>query len=312
MKVLFVYPRCQPTDGGAFPVIQGVVEALQKIETQHQFLFVEYPNVLPKADFTWFLSPHYSQVDSPFAMTVWDLGHRELPEFPEVSVSGWTFDQREKFYAHVLPRAAMVSIGSMGGREQLHDFYRVSLSRIICNPLPVSQMLLNAEAIEFDCQKPFLLYPAQFWPHKNHITLVDALNVLRGRGRDFSLIFTGADKGNRAYVEQYARGSDVQFLGFVELGILKGLYQKARATVFASLMGPDNLPPLEAVALGCPLVLAALLEDPLDPQEWADAILRAEPIKSDVPTAEGYARKIVKALDRFAPLRKLWREYRHT
>ena len=312
MKVLFVYPRCQPTDGGAFPVIQGVVEALQKIETQHQFLFVEYPNVLPKADFTWFLSPHYSQVDSPFAMTVWDLGHRVLPEFPEVSLSGWTFNQREQFYSYVLPRATIVNTGNSNGGAQIHEFYRVSLDRIICNPLPVNQMLLDAEAVPFECPNPFLLYPAQFWPHKNHITLVDAVKILRDRGKDFRLIFTGSDKGNQAYVKDYAKDVDVQFLGFVSLGVLKGLYQKAHATVFASLMGPDNLPPLEAVALGCPLVSAGSLEDPLNPQEWADAILRAKVIKAVVPTAEMYARKIIKTLDQFAPTRRLWGEYTHT
>ena len=35
-----------------------------------------------KIDFVWFLSPYYEPVDVPFAATVWDLGHREMPYFP--------------------------------------------------------------------------------------------------------------------------------------------------------------------------------------------------------------------------------------
>ena len=48
----------------------------------------------------------------------------------------------------------------------------------------------------------------------------------------------------------------VHFLGFVETDELVALYHHAHALTYMSLFGPENLPPLEAMALGCPVVAA--------------------------------------------------------
>jgi glycosyltransferase involved in cell wall biosynthesis len=188
----------------------------------------------------------------------------------------------------------------------------------------------------------YLLYPAQFWPHKNHITLVDMLALLHESGRRFKLVFSGSDKGNRAHVESYVeqRGlqQDVIFAGFVDAAVLNQLYRHAAALVFGSVLGPDNLPPLEAMALGCPVVCAAfdgareqlgdaaLLFEPLAASEAAAQVIRLEQPQlrsqliasgSDVVAARGpddYVRRINEALDRFAVRRRLWgpcNSYRH-
>src|SRR5438552_13932917 len=87
--------------------------------------------------FVWFLSPYYEPVDVPFAATVWDLGHREMPYFPELSLSGWKFDEREGFYSHLLPRASIVVIGNGVGARCVNEFYRVRPDNICEIPLPV-------------------------------------------------------------------------------------------------------------------------------------------------------------------------------
>jgi len=310
---MFVYPACKPTDGGVYPFVTSVTHALKQIETSHQFIIRELRQVEDEeADFVWFLTPHYKPVKAAFSMTVWDLGHRVLPEFPEVSLSGWKFEQREAFYSYVLPRAAIVSTGNAHGKAEIQDFYRISPHRILINPLPVSQLLLDAMPKEAsDYSKPYLLYPAQFWPHKNHITLIDAMHELYG----FTLICTGSDKGNQQYVEDYAKSQGIKLFcpGFVTIEQLKWFYLNAYAVVFASLLGPDNLPPLEAAALGVPLVTSGDLDNPLDPHEWAQAIVKAKKPHFEVPTAKDYAAKIVKTLDTFAPRRKLWgSDYAHS
>jgi glycosyltransferase involved in cell wall biosynthesis len=64
------------------------------------------------------------------------------------------------------------------------------------------------------------------------------------------------------------------------------LYKNAFALAYMTLFGPDNLPPLEAFALGCPVLAsdisgareqlgnAALFVNPTNPQEIAEAILK--------------------------------------
>src|SRR5262249_59697230 len=68
---------------------------------------------------------------------------------------------------------------------------------------------------------PFLFYPAQFWAHKNHVTLLEALALLRSdHGFDVHLVLAGSDQGNQPFVvERIAAvglSGAVHVRGFVE------------------------------------------------------------------------------------------------
>ena len=351
MRVLFVgHPSTRPTDGGRDTFQNTLLDGLKRARSAHQFFYMQpspaNPGVAKVAaengiDFVWFMTPYHEDVRVPFAATVWDLGHRELPYFPEVSVTGWTFDQREAFYRHVLPRAAMVVIGNGAGAESLQRNFQIAPQNVRIIPLPVNLEALGGVADDGAtigelglARGGYLFYPAQFWPHKNHITLIDALLILRDWGRDFKLVFSGSDKGNRSHVAEYVANCKMQdrvlFPGFVETRVLHQLYVNAFAMVFGSLMGPDNLPPLEAMACGCPVVNAdfpgareqlgeaALYFDPLDPVDAASRVLRlydpanrsrlVEAGRALVQTRgqDAYFRRIEETLDGFAKVRRLW------
>src|SRR5947207_15976216 len=76
----------------------------------------------------------------------------------------------------------------------------------------------------------------------------------------------------------------VKVLGFVPRDDLTAFYCNALALVYPTFFGPENLPPLEAMALGCPVIAsnvagaeeqlgdAALLFDPKDESQLARAI----------------------------------------
>ncbi len=134
----------------------------------------------------------------------------------------------------------------------------------------------------------FLFYPAQFWPHKNHVNLLHAVKLLKQRGRNISLVLTGSDHGNLAYVRKTAQdlGLDdhVHFCGFVPYEDILTFYREARALSYVSFFGPENLPPLEAMALECPVILSdipgvralhgdgPILVDPRKPDAIADSV----------------------------------------
>ena len=102
----------------------------------------------------------------------------------------------------------------------------------------------------------FLLYPAQLWPHKNHITLVQALKQIEvGRGLQIPLVLTGGKYSASSRVLGYVADQSmnyVHYLGRVSFTDLVGLYQAAAFLVMPSLHESNSLPILEAAAAGAP------------------------------------------------------------
>jgi glycosyltransferase involved in cell wall biosynthesis len=292
-------------------------------------------------DLVWF--PTYVEdVSLPFVCQVFDLEHRMKPWFPEVSERG-EWEHRERHYRRYLRKATRVIVAGETGREQVVRFFGVAPEN--CLPLkhPTPDFALRAAREERrpeelvrarGVQFPYLLYPAQFWAHKNHAAALDALAELRSRGEPMSFVFVGSDKGQQGHVRAQVRerGLDdaVHILGYVDDDELVGLYQHAHALVYLSRFGPENLPPLEALALGCPAIVAnvpgaeeqvgdaALVVDPDDPSAVADAIQRVGVAKerkrlvqageerARAWTADDYLRGLIAFLDQFERERRLW------
>lgn len=293
-------------------------------------------------ELVWFPTTYAEDVEQPYVCTVFDLEHRIKPWFPEVSARG-EFERRERFFRRYLPKATRVIVPNEAGLEQVRDLYRVPAANCLALAHPTPDFALRAadegrrdpaalRALGVD--GPFLLYPAQFWPHKNHAGALDALAELRVRGSGLSLVCVGSDKGQLDHVRRqvHARGlgDAVKLLGFVADDDLVALYQHARALIYLSRFGPENLPPLEAFALGCPVVAgevpgvraqmgdAALVVDAADPGAVADAVeltgeagererlVTAGAERARSWTADDYVRRVIAFLDEFETERRLW------
>jgi glycosyltransferase involved in cell wall biosynthesis len=278
-----------------------------------------------------FPTPSSEPVDVPYAVTVWDLEHRLHPYFPELGAHG-EWQARDRYYADTLRRATYVITGTTVGRDEIVRFYNVDAPRIRILPHPTPSFALAAgdTQLSLDVPRPYVFYPAQFWPHKNHIGLLHGIAELARRGTPMHVALVGSDKGNRAFVKQRAEAlgiaDRVHFLGFVERADLVALYRNAHALVYTSLCGPENLPPLEAMALGCPVINsdiagareqlgdAALLVDTLDANALADAIERVPRaaliargrIRAARYTQTEFGKDLVAMLDDFRKRRALW------
>lgn len=285
------------------------------------------------------LGPDAVTTQVPYMSTVFDLQHRYQPFMPEVSGSGYWERWDEKF-RRVLGRAAYVITGTCAGRDEVMQYYQVSKEKILVLRHPTPGFALNASRRMPEkpakADRQYVFYPAQFWPHKNHVTLIEALSILkREHGFVVDAVMVGSDQGNLGFVKERARelGVDGQtlFPGAVPREKLIEYYRGAVALTYVSTCGPENLPPLEAFALGCPVIAgvvpgaheqlgdAALLVDPLDAHAVSEAILR---ICDDVTlchdlvrrgrdralafTNVDFARGVFSALDRFEQRRKCW------
>lgn len=243
--------------------------------------------VANRIDIVWFLTNSFEYVEVPFVFTVWDLQHRLQPFFPEVSIEGWNWQFRENYYRSILPRATFVITGNDAGKKEIMQFYGVDEHRIKIVPHPTPNFVLGssliAEKPRFAIPKHFVLYPAQYWPHKNHVMLVEAMKVLREKySIDVSLICTGSDKGNKSFIEgkiiEAGLDKSIFLKGFVKTEELVYLYKHALALVYPTFFGPENLPPLEAFALGCPVIASDV---PGAKEQFGDAAIRMDAVRED-------------------------------
>jgi glycosyltransferase involved in cell wall biosynthesis len=287
----------------------------------------------------WFVGGFHDTLDIPYISTVWDLQHRTHPWFPEVS-AGWKWDHRELLISRHLRRAARVIVGAEVGRSEVESFYGVPRDNIRVMPHPTPGFALEAAKRPSADRPPiegrYMLYPAQFWPHKNHINLLLAWREMLDRGCAApTLVLVGSDKSNRSFVEGRVRelglSDHVRLMGFVPTGDLIALYRNADALIYASFSGPENLPPLEAFALGCPVIAsefpgareqladAALYFDPHDPSSIADVVIEFSGdltvrqelvakgrIRAERQTGPSFVRGMFQLLDEFEAERRCW------
>lgn len=201
-----------------------------------------------------------------YIITVWDLCHRDYLEFREVYQY---FKIREKFYSKHLPRAISIITDSEQGKENIIKRYNVDRKRLKPLPfVPPDLVKISKENYDknyvnikfnFNILGDYIFYPAQFWGHKNHIYILDGLKIIKDNyNLQINAIFTGADKGNLAYVKKYARQigvyDQIRFTGFVDNSLIPYLYRQSIALVMPTYFGPTNLPPLEAFAMETPVL----------------------------------------------------------
>ena len=289
----------------------------------------------------WFAGGTYECPDMPYVATLFDLQHRFQPFFPEVSAGG-IWDVREQFLSYFLRRAAYCVTGTETGKREIQYLYQLAEPRVRAFPLPTPIFALDAAPSTIDVRTHFgidrgyIFYPAQFWPHKNHANLILALKWLKEqRGLEVVLALCGSDKGNlsfiKSFVEQQGMADQVRFLGFVSKEELIALYRQAVALTFVTCFGPDNIPPLEAFALGCPVIASAVEGareqygdavvhvDPSDPEAIGQAIwnlhsderLREKLVEAGLERAKrwtpaDYLKGMFKLFDEFSAVRRNW------
>jgi glycosyltransferase involved in cell wall biosynthesis len=108
-------------------------------------------------------------------------------------------------------------------------------------------------------RKEYIFYPAQFWPHKNHIYLLHALKEYNLRQKEkIYLVLTGHDKGSlnliKIYIKKLNMGDEVIIFNYLDKSDLCYLYKNCFAVVFPSLIGSQSLPLLEAFFFNKPII----------------------------------------------------------
>ncbi|HEX3720548.1 MAG TPA: glycosyltransferase family 1 protein [Verrucomicrobiae bacterium] len=110
---------------------------------------------------------------------------------------------------------------------------------------------------------PFFLYVARLeHPAKNHVRLIEAFERFKkATDSEWQLVFAGGDWHGAGEIHSVIHRSpcaaDIRSLGFVPDADLPNLYRAAGAFVYPSLFEGFGMPPIEAMACGCPVISSA-------------------------------------------------------
>ena len=224
-----------------------------------------------------------------------DLQHLHLPQF----FTPLQLMDREVQYRAFCNQARLVLAMTSWGKQDLIQQYKLPPEKIAiiprppvlsAYPAPTHEDLLTTRQ-KFTLPDTFIFYPAQTWPHKNHLALLKALAILRDQ---FGLIVPLVSSGKQNeffpkiqnYIHQLQLMQQVQFLGFVTPLELQSLYRLSQCMVFPSKFEGWGLPLVEAFLAETPVTCsnvtslpqlagdAALLFNPDQPLEIAAAIHR--------------------------------------
>jgi glycosyltransferase involved in cell wall biosynthesis len=229
----------------------------------------------------------------PNVLTIADVQHEYYPEF----FSDEELHARRALFAPSAQAAVRIITLSAFTRDCIIDRYALPPDKISVIPLgvhgrffvPVTTAERDRVRARYRLPDAYGIYPANLWPHKNHLRLLDALVRMTPERRPF-LVLTGSATRGRIPLNDAIRerdlGAHVVWLGFVESHELTALLAGARMMVFPSLFEGFGMPVVEAMAAGCPVACAdatalpetvsdaALLFDPTDVGAIASAIER--------------------------------------
>jgi glycosyltransferase involved in cell wall biosynthesis len=222
-----------------------------------------------------------------------DLQHVHLPGFFSEGQRDW----RERWYGKLCRRAAMVAVVSEWTRRDVTEHFDLPPEKVrvvpfapplAATPDPTPEERTEVRA-RLSLPERYALYPAQTWPHKNHLRLLEALARLRSeRGLIVPLVATGRQTEHFPSLLEAARDLDltdqVVWTGFVSPTELHVLFEGAATVVVPTLFEAASGPLWEAFSAGVPAACsnvtslpeqagdAALVFDPLDVGAIAEAI----------------------------------------
>jgi glycosyltransferase involved in cell wall biosynthesis len=207
----------------------------------------------------------------PYPAIAWfpDFQHRRLPQlFP--AAARW---RREAGFRMQIASGRTVMLSSESSHRDFRNFYpgatnKVCVVRFATQPSPAFLTENPAEIVtQYHLPEKYFYLPNQFYTHKNHQVVVDALAILAQRGFDAVVCASGSteDRRERGYFDQVmervrSRGLEQHFLhlGMIPLSHVYALLRACTGLINPSRSEGWSTTVEEAKSFGVPMILSDL------------------------------------------------------
>ncbi len=203
------------------------------------------------------------------AAWIFDMQHRMMPEM----FSDEDRERREKNFQRLAAEAATIVFSSETARAQFGGFYPDCVAETSVLPFRVvipdawKESNPRETAARYHLPENYYLVCNQFWKHKNHRAVIDAVAERAAAGEDCHFVFTGRiiDRRDASFtdeilsrVHQAGVHERIRILGLVPKADQIQLVRGAKAVVQPSFFEGWNTLVEEAHALGVPILLSDL------------------------------------------------------
>lgn len=234
-----------------------------------------------------FTAPTYREPGIATLCVIYDLQFKEYPDF----FAAEDLANRAHAFVEACRHADRIVTISAHSRSVALSHGCADPRRILAIPLRMARRLIRqhreSERVPQAfglAAKGYLLYPANFWGHKNHTRLLEAFSRARKQGlpTGIKLLCTGAPGPGMEALRERARDMGLEELvtlpGYVSDADLASLMTHAAGLVFPSLYEGFGLPVLEAMAAGIPV---ACSDRSALPEVAGDAAIYFDPVAVD-------------------------------
>jgi len=203
---------------------------------------------------------------SPMPSLCWlpDFQHKHLPHM----FSGEEIAARDHSFADVAHRAQAILLSSADAEKDLRHFFpnaadKTHVLRFVAAP-PQGEDMASVLA-SYDITEPYFHIPNQFWLHKNHGLVFEALRLLRDSGACPLVVSTGQTDDYRhpgyfaefkTRIETVGLAERFRFLGLIDFAHAGALMRGAIAMINPSRFEGWSTTVEEAKSLGKRLLLS--------------------------------------------------------
>jgi len=241
-----------------------------------------------------FTAPSYFEPGIATVCTIYDLQYKTYPEFFTVA----DVANRDRTFIEACRRATVLTAISDYSRDSAFAHGNLEPSQIRTIYLRMAQRIAPSTENDNDvlnrlnlAPQRYLIYPANFWKHKNHEMLLTAFAMARhdGLAEDIKLVCTGAPGVRQEWLMSAAHSMSLSdhviFPGYLPNPELATLMANCTGVVFPSLYEGFGLPVIEAMAAGVPVACSnitslpevaadtAILFDPRVPTQIVQAMI---------------------------------------
>lgn len=155
-----------------------------------------------------------------------DFQEEHLPHF----FSKDEIKKRKENQKNVLAKSNIVVFSSQDAKKDFVRLYPQSKAQLFVLPFAVthpdfSNIKINELLEQYQLPRQYFFVPNQFWAHKNHILILKAVNLLKDKGLNIVVAFSGKERDHRnvenfnslkRFIDNNELKEQIKFLGFID------------------------------------------------------------------------------------------------